>query len=73
MLAKLVITGLCSQFGQRLLNIGQFHLTPVGCCRHGRHTSRREPEGGGIEFEQARRLRRRVAKLEAEFDGVELG
>jgi hypothetical protein len=28
LLAKLVITGLCAQFGQRLLNIGQFHLTP---------------------------------------------
>lgn len=29
LLAKLVITGLCSQFGQRLPDVGRLHFAPV--------------------------------------------
>ena len=74
LLAKLGIASLRSQFGHRLTHIGRFDFMPVdwaqGAAR--RRAGRREPQGGGIELEQALWWRGRVTKLEAEFDGVAL-
>ena len=53
--------------------MARLDLAPVNQHSRRRCPGGREPQGGGIEFEQARRLRGRVTKLEAEFDGVELG
>ena len=71
LLAELVVARFTAQFRQSLGDIGLFDLAPRGsCCQ--RLAGGREPQRVRIEFEQARRLRSRIAELEAQFDGVEL-
>src|SRR5579885_2805906 len=74
LLAKLVVAGLCSQFGKCLPNIARLYLTAIsGGHRFRWLAARRDPELCGIELKQTRRLRSRVTKLEPQFDGIELG
>jgi hypothetical protein len=72
LLAELGITGLRSQVIQRLSYIVRLDLASVYWHWRRRRPGSREPQAGGIELEQARRLWGRIAKLKAEFDGVEL-
>ena len=71
MLTQLVVAGLPAEVGQRLRHIGRRDFVPARCRR--RLTGGREPQRVGVEREQARRLGRGVAELEAQLDGGELG
>ena len=72
LLAQLGVAHLFAEVRQRLRDIACFYLAPGGSSS-GRLAGGGEPQRMGIELEQARRLRRGVAELEAQLDGVELG
>src|SRR3974390_2266760 len=71
LVAQLVVVRLVAHVRQGLCDVRLFYFASRRRSG-GRLLGRREPERVGIELEQPRRLRSRIAKLEAKLDGGEL-
>jgi hypothetical protein len=71
LVAQLVVANFVAHICQSLCNVCFFDFASR-CRSSGRLLGRREPQSAGIELEQPRRLRSRIAKLETKLNSGEL-